>query len=212
MAAGRGEGATPVCSKFFISAAISSVFSPRRWKRKRSKFDEVPMSIDGVIVSATPFGEVVALREEAVEDVVTVGRHHHLVDQEHVLRVVPGEDVAKVAGRHGERHLLPRRRVARRRHAEVRAHVVHLLRQDARGLIELTAASWLRSRNALSLNDAFTIAWRSSKVPCRRCCGCSGRSPGGRVTRRRNLRGSAQGARRGRRRANCAPNTRRRAP
>ena len=34
-------------------------------------------------------------------------------------------------------------------------------------LIELTAASWLRSRNALSLNDAFTIAWQSSKVPCR---------------------------------------------
>ena len=76
---------------------------------------------------------VVALREEAVEDVVTVGRHHHLVDGEpHVLRVIPGEDVAKVAGRHGERHLLPRRRVARRRHAEVRVHVVHLLRQDAR--------------------------------------------------------------------------------
>ena len=41
----------------FMSAAISSVFSPRRWKRKRSKFDEMPMSIDGVIVSATPFGE-----------------------------------------------------------------------------------------------------------------------------------------------------------
>ena len=40
-----------------MSAAISSVFSPRRWKRKRSKFDEIPMSIDGVIVSATPFGE-----------------------------------------------------------------------------------------------------------------------------------------------------------
>ena len=44
-------------ARTFMSAAISSVFSPRRWKRKRSKFDEIPMSIDGVIVSATPFGE-----------------------------------------------------------------------------------------------------------------------------------------------------------
>ena len=44
-------------ARTFMSAAISSVFSPRRWKRKRSKFDEMPMSIDGVIVSATPFGE-----------------------------------------------------------------------------------------------------------------------------------------------------------
>ena len=52
-----GRRAPPVDSKFFMSAAISSVFSPRRWKRKRSKFDEIPMSIDGVIVSATPFGE-----------------------------------------------------------------------------------------------------------------------------------------------------------
>ena len=49
-------GAGPI-ARTFMSAAISSVFSPRRWKRKRSKFDEMPMSIDGVIVSATPFGE-----------------------------------------------------------------------------------------------------------------------------------------------------------
>lgn len=51
------------------------------------------------------FLDVLVAAHEAVQDVVAVGRHDQLADrQAHVARQVTGEDIAKVAGGHRERH------------------------------------------------------------------------------------------------------------
>ena len=67
--------------------------------------------------------------EELVEHVVLVGREDQPADrQPHLLRDVAGEDVAEVAGRHGEID----RRADRRRHREIALEIVDDLRRHAR--------------------------------------------------------------------------------
>ena len=72
---------------------------------------------------------VAAGAEELVQHVVLVGGEDQLVDrQAHLPRDVAGEDVAEVAGGHGEGHRL----ADLLRHGEIALEVVHHLRHDAR--------------------------------------------------------------------------------
>ena len=69
-----------------------------------------------------------------MQDVVLVGRDDQLADgQPHLLRIIAGEDVTEVACGHREGD--QRRRASllahRRRHLEVRVHVVHHLGENA---------------------------------------------------------------------------------
>ena len=73
---------------------------------KRSKFDALEMSIDGLDVACVSSGAarpVAAGAEEFVEHVVLVGGEDQPADrQAHLARDVAGEDVAEIARRHGE--------------------------------------------------------------------------------------------------------------
>jgi hypothetical protein len=63
------------------------------------------MSIDGEVVATTPVFGSSPLFERAAQNVVVVGGDDQLVDrQAHALGGIAGEDVAEIAGRHGEGH------------------------------------------------------------------------------------------------------------
>ena len=86
------------------------------------------MSIDGEVVAWTPRDLVAAGGERAREDVVDVGGDDQPLDrQPHPLGDVAGEDVAEIAGRHGEGD-----RRARRAERDGGGEVVDDLRDDPR--------------------------------------------------------------------------------
>ena len=77
---------------------------------KRSKFDALEMSIDGLDVDCVSLAVAHAIAtglEELVEHVVLVGGEDQLVDrQPHLPRDVAREDVAEIARRHRKADLL----------------------------------------------------------------------------------------------------------
>ena len=78
--------------------------------------------------------------EEFVEHVVFIGGGHQLVDrQTHHARDVAGANVAEIAGRHGERHLL----IIAAGRRQIAAEVVHHLRHHPRPVDRIDGADLL---------------------------------------------------------------------